>query len=60
MSCHQHIGICMSNIYKVIIIILLVYIAWVNHVYVQVGWCESEIEILRFQIDDIHTTLTTQ
>jgi|5_EtaG_2_1085323.scaffolds.fasta_scaffold131287_2 hypothetical protein len=50
----------MSNIYRVIIIILLVYIAWVNHVYVQVGWCESEIEILRFQIDDIHTTLTTQ
>ena len=50
----------MSNIYRLIIIILLVYIIWVDHMYVQVGWCESEIEILRFQIDDIHTTLTTQ
>mgnify|MGYP003153014373 CR=1 len=50
----------MSNIYRVIIIILLVYIAWVNHVYVQVGWCESEIDILRTTMSEIHTILTTQ
>jgi len=48
----------MSNIYRLIIIILLVYIIWVDHRYVQVGWCESEIDILRSTIAEIHTTIT--
>ena len=47
----------MSNVYRLIIIILLVYIIWVDHMYVQVGWCESEIDIMRSTIADIHTML---
>ena len=47
----------MSNIYRSIIIILLVYIIWVDHKYVQIGWCESEIDIIRLQLDEIHTSL---
>ena len=46
-----------SNVYRLIIIIQLVYIIWVNHMYVQVGWCESEIDIIRLQLDEIHTSL---
>jgi hypothetical protein len=46
-----------SNIYRVIIIILLVYIIWVDHTYVQVGWCESEIDVLRNTVAEIHTIL---
>ncbi len=47
----------MSDLYKIIMIILLICILWINYRYIQIGWCESEIEILRFQIDDIHTSL---
>ena len=50
----------MSNIYRSIIIILLVYIIWVDHKYVQVGWCESEIDILRTTIAEIHTMVQQQ
>ena len=48
----------MSNIYRSIIIILLVYIIWVDHKYVQVGWCESEIDIMRNTIAEIHTLVS--
>ena len=48
----------MSSIYRLIIIILLVYIIWVDHMYVQVGWCESEIDILRNTIAEIHTLVS--
>jgi len=48
----------MSNIYRLIIIILLVYIIWVDHMYVQVGWCESEIDIMRSTIAEIHTLVS--
>ena len=48
----------MSNVYRLIIIILLVYIIWVNHMYVQVGWCESEIDIMRSTIAEIHTLVS--
>jgi len=47
----------MSNVYRLIIIILLVYIIWVDQKYVQVGWCESEIDVLRNTIAEIHTIL---
>jgi len=47
----------MSDLYKIIMIIQLICILWINYRYIQIGWCESEIEILRFQIDDIHTSL---
>ena len=47
-----------SNIYRLIIIILLVYIIWVDHMYVQVGWCESEIDIMRSTIAEIHTLVS--
>ena len=46
-----------SNVYRLIIIILLVYIIWVDHTYVQVGWCESEIDVLRTTEAEIHTML---
>jgi len=49
--------LALSNLYRLTIIILLAYIIWVNHMYVQVGWCESEIDILRNTIADIHTIL---
>ena len=48
----------MSSIYRLIIIILLVYIIWVNHMYVQVGWCESEIDIMRNTIAEIPTLVS--
>ena len=48
----------MSNVYRLIIIILLVYIIWVDHMYVQVGWCESEIDIMRSTIAEIHTLVS--
>ena len=44
-----------SNVYRLIIIILLVYIIWVDHKYVQVGWCESDV--LRTTVAEIHTML---
>ena len=47
----------MTNIYRLIIIILLVNIIWVDHRYVQVGWCESEIDVLRNTVAEIHTIL---
>lgn len=47
----------MTNIYSTTIIILLLYIVWIDHNYIQVGWCESEIDILRNTIADIHTIL---
>ena len=48
----------MSNIYRIIIIILLVYIIWVDLMYVQVGWCESEIDVLRNTVAEIHTLVS--
>ena len=48
----------MSSVYKLIIIILLVYIIWVDHRYVQVGWCESEIDVLRNTVAEIHTLVS--
>mgnify|MGYP003626858674 FL=1 len=39
----------MSNLLKIIIIMLLIYISYINYNYVKVGWCESEIQILRDQ-----------
>ena len=48
----------MTNVYRLIIIILLVYIIWVDHMYVQVGWCESEIDIMRSTIAEIHTLVS--
>ena len=49
--------LALSNLYRLTIIILLAYIIWVNHMYVQVGWCESEIDVLRNTIAEIHTIL---
>ena len=46
-----------SNVYRLIIIILLVYIVWVDHMYIQASWCESEIDILRTTVAEIHTML---
>ena len=46
-----------SNVYRLIIIILLVYSIWVDHKYVHVGWCESEIDVLRTTVAEIHTML---
>jgi len=39
----------MSNLLKIIIIALLSYIAIINYNFVRLGWCESEIDILRQQ-----------
>ena len=39
----------MSNLLKIIIIMLLIYISYINISYIRVGWCESEIDILRQQ-----------
>ena len=39
----------MSNLLKIIIIMLLIYISYINFSYVKVGWCSSEIQILRDQ-----------
>ena len=47
-----------SNVYRLIIIILLVYIVWVDYMYIQVGWCESEIDIMRSTIAEIHTLVS--
>ena len=46
-----------SNIYRLIIIILLVYIIWVDYMYIQASWCESEIDVLRNTVAEIHTIL---
>ena len=39
----------MNNIFRIIIIALLSYIAMINYNYVRLGWCESEIQVLRDQ-----------
>jgi len=39
----------MSNILRIIMIALLAYIAIINYTYVKVGWCESEVQIMRDQ-----------
>tara|TARA_R100001460_G_scaffold91634_1_gene133439 strand:- start:185 stop:346 length:162 start_codon:yes stop_codon:yes gene_type:complete len=39
----------MNNIFRIIIIALLSYIAIINYNYVRVGWCESEIQVFRDQ-----------
>ena len=35
-------------------VICLIIITVIHSKYIYASWCESEIEILRFQIDDIH------
>jgi len=47
----------MSDLYRIIMIILLICIVWINYRYIQIGWCESEIDIIRLQLDEIHTSL---
>ena len=37
----------MSNLLKIIIIALLSYIAIINYNFVRLGWCQSEIDIMR-------------
>lgn len=39
----------MNNIFRIIIIMLLICILYINISYIRVGWCESEIQILRDQ-----------
>jgi len=39
----------MSNLLKIIIIILLILILYININFLRIGWCESEIDILRQQ-----------
>ena len=37
--------------------ICLIIITVIHSEYIYTSWCESEIEILRFQIDEIHTKI---
>ena len=37
-----------------VVVICLIIITVIHSKYIYASWCESEIEILRFQIDDIH------
>ena len=39
----------MSNLLKIIIIMLLICICYINISYISVDWCTSEIQILRDQ-----------
>jgi len=40
-----------------IVVICLIIITVIHSKYIYASWCEAEIEILRFQIDDIHNQL---
>ena len=37
-----------------VVVICLIIITVIHSKYIYASWCEAEIEILRFQIDDIH------
>ena len=37
-----------------VVVICLIIITVIHSNYIYASWCESEIDILRFQIDDIH------
>jgi len=43
-----------KHIMRIVIAILLLYIAYTNYNYVKVGWCESEIQILRDQVSHLY------
>jgi hypothetical protein len=44
----------MNRIYLILISLMLVYIIIIDHIYIDSNWCSSEIDILRYQVDDIH------
>ena len=40
-----------------IVVVCLIIITVIHSKYIYASWCEAEIEILRFQIDDIHNQI---
>ena len=46
-----------NTMLMIIVVICLIIITVIHSKYIYTSWCESEIEILRFQIDDIHNQL---
>ena len=43
-----------NTLIMTVCVICLIIITTIHSKYIYASWCESEIEILRFQIDDIH------
>ncbi len=43
-----------NTLLMIVVVICLIIITVIHSKYIYTSWCESEIEILRFQIDDIH------
>jgi hypothetical protein len=44
----------MNNIFRIIIIALLSYIAIINYNYIKVGWCTAEIAQTKGMLFDLH------
>ena len=43
-----------------IVVVFLIIITVIHSKYIYASWCEAEIEILRFQIDDIHNQVVKE
>ena len=43
-----------NTMLMIVVVICLIIITVIHSKYIYTSWCESEIEIFRFQLDDIH------
>ncbi len=46
-----------NTMLMIVVVICLIIITVIHSKYIYTSWCESEIEIFRFQMDDIHQHL---
>ena len=46
-----------NTMLMIVVVICLIIITVIHSKYIYASWCEAEIEILRFQIDDLHNEL---
>jgi len=49
-----------NTLLMIVVTICLIIITVIHSKYIYTSWCESEIDILRFQIDDIHTKIVKE
>ena len=46
-----------NTLLMIVVVICLIIITVIHSKYIYTSWCESEIEIFRFQMDDIHNKI---
>ena len=46
-----------NTLLMIVVVICLIIMTVIHSKYIYTSWCESEIEIFRFQMDDIHNKI---